>query len=712
MNVPTRPVPVRITLAVRDGHAPSPAPPVRIFLGSEPAQQRAERVFVWSIEQVRDPARVYEIHLMKALRGFDRAGWTTGFTNYRFAIAHFCGGAGRAIYNDVDQIYLSDPAELFDLDLDAHAIRAVAPDDLSVMVLDCARAAAVWTLAAAQRERKDRLLARAAAVPGLIGALAPEWNVRDQTLAVAPKVFHFTTLHLQPWRPFPERYAYQENPHGAPWHALERSADAAGFQLFSRRHPSDLFQPELAAALEDAPEDDLPWLLDERFARGGAPVAIAVRADRGRAAAWWAARVGAAAARHPGVTWQLRVEPAHRGEPEVRGGGPRPSEEPPRVWVLVDDRPGNSTQSLGLADALGWPAEIKRLHCGPLARLHNRLLGASLAGIDRRRSSPLQPPWPDLVIAAGRRTAPVARWIGEQARGRTRLVEIGRKGADSADDFDLCITPAYCRLFPHPNRVETGAPLHRVTPDRLAAAAECWRERLDGLPRPRIALLVGGTSGQYRLTAAAARRLGEDVMRWAADAGGSALVTTSRRTGAAATSALRGAMADAAFAHWWSADGDNPYLGLLALADALVITGDSESMLAEASALGRPLFIYPLPVRASFRLLRAPREWVVRRASARPAGPRGTVRPQQRLEYLCARAIERGWVRPTRDLAVLHADLVRRGVARPFAAGWHAAGSAPALDDLETVVRRVRALLGVSESAATVERRDAVAAHG
>ena len=70
--------------------------------------------------KVRDPARVYEIHLMKDLRGFRRNGWTTDFTNYRFAIPQLAGRSGRAIYNDVDQIYLDNPARLFDLDLDGH----------------------------------------------------------------------------------------------------------------------------------------------------------------------------------------------------------------------------------------------------------------------------------------------------------------------------------------------------------------------------------------------------------------------------------------------------------------------------------------------------------------------------------------------------------------------------------------------------------------
>ncbi len=95
--------PERVVLPVRPGVTPSDRPPVRIFLGTEDAQYRAERIFFWSIEKVRDPSRVYEIYLMKNIEGFDRRGWRTGFTNYRFAIPDFAGRQGRAIYNDVDR---------------------------------------------------------------------------------------------------------------------------------------------------------------------------------------------------------------------------------------------------------------------------------------------------------------------------------------------------------------------------------------------------------------------------------------------------------------------------------------------------------------------------------------------------------------------------------------------------------------------------------
>jgi mitochondrial fission protein ELM1 len=365
--------------------------------------------------------------------------------------------------------------------------------------------------------------------------------------------------------------------------------------------------------------------------------------------------------------------------------------------VLADDRPGNTTQSLGLAEALGWPFEQKQLAMRALSRAHNRWLGASRAGIDARRSAPLEPPWPDLVIAAGRRTAPVALWVRERSGGRSRTVLLGRKGGDYADLFDLVVTPRYCRLYPHPRRLETAAPLHRASAARIAEARLRFA-RFGELPSPRIALLVGGSSGQYRVDADAAARLGRRVMEMASLAGGSVLATTSRRLGASATRALCEALDGAALLHVWRpGDETNPYLGILGWADAFVVSGDSESMLAEASAQGRPLLVARFPERVSFRALAQLREWVWRRGRAEPRGPRGTPRPQRGLERVCARLIERGLVRPSRDLGRLHADLVARGVAREL--GPDGARdldfAAEPLRDLDAVTERVRALMGV-----------------
>ena len=96
-------------------------------------------------------------------------------------------------------------------------------------------------------------------------------------------------------------------------------------------------------------------------------------------------------------------------------------ERPPRTWALLGQKPGDNGQVLALAEALGWPFEIRRMAYRPTELITNRLLGVTLLGIDRGRSDPLEPPWPELVITAGRRNEPVARWIQREAGGRGAL---------------------------------------------------------------------------------------------------------------------------------------------------------------------------------------------------------------------------------------------------------------------------------------------------
>ena len=243
-----RVAPERILLAPRPGVAPSPLPPVRIFLGTEDSQYRAERVFIFSVEKHRDPARAYEIHLMKNLAGFARGKWRTNFTNYRFAIPEWAGRTGKAIYNDVDQIYLVDPAELFDLELGDHGYLSVSAEDTSVMLIDCARMAGCWNLEAASNKEKRELLTDAASQPGLWGALDAGWNSRDlEYRPETSKVVHYTLLHTQPWMPSPDQYSYHPHRFGDLWLSLEREADETGFQAFTSERPSARYAAALGA---------------------------------------------------------------------------------------------------------------------------------------------------------------------------------------------------------------------------------------------------------------------------------------------------------------------------------------------------------------------------------------------------------------------------------------------------------------------------------
>lgn len=313
----------------------------------------------------------------------------------------------------------------------------------------------------------------------------------------------------------------------------------------------------------------------------------------------------------------------------------------PQVWLLTPTGAGDNNQLLALAEALGWPYETKQLAYRadrPLTKLiSKRLFLVTRSGIDRRRSSALAPPWPDLVISAGRHSEPVARWIRRQSGGRSRLVHLGRSWAPLRA-FDLIITTPQFDLPARANILKNDLPLHRVTPARLQVAAERWAPRLEYLKRPYTAVLVGGDSGSFVLTPDKARRMGRLVNRLAMASAGSVLITDSARTPADCFDTLCRELTVPTHRYRWAdGDPDNPYLGYLALADRLVVTGESVSMLSEASATGKPLFIFDIDnatredaAGAPAMLFRSPGRWLAKRI--RPRRTRRHIgKVQQRL---------------------------------------------------------------------------------
>jgi mitochondrial fission protein ELM1 len=363
-----------------------------------------------------------------------------------------------------------------------------------------------------------------------------------------------------------------------------------------------------------------------------------------------------------------------------RSPAPRP---PPRVWVLTGHKAGDNTQVVALAEALGWPFELKRFAYQPWELLSNRLLGVTLAGIDRAGSSPLEPPWPDLVITAGRRNEPVARWIRRRAGGHTRLVHVGRPWAP-LDCFDLIVaTPQYF-LPERANILPIDLPLHRITPAGLDEVAARWGEQFIHLPRPYWSVLLGGNSGPFVFTVDKALTLARWLNIRLRTEGGSVLVTNSARTPERAYAAFLDTLKAPLFVfHWGDPAVENPYRAYLALADRLVVTGESMSMLAEASVPGKPLYIFDL--------------------SDCPAGDAeipGRCRPwwtySHNLRYkpLSHRlALTLAPRRRRRDVSRIQERLVESGRAVWVGQRWKG-GSKAGESDLERAAARVRALFG------------------
>jgi uncharacterized protein len=358
----------------------------------------------------------------------------------------------------------------------------------------------------------------------------------------------------------------------------------------------------------------------------------------------------------------------------------------PCVWLVLGDKRGDNAQVYPIEKALGWACEHKVLQMLEPYVLGKPRVGASLHHIDRERSDPLDPPWPDLIITVGRRPSMAAMWIREQAQGRTKIVLIG-KPSTRLETFDLIIPSGENQLPPLDNVLPITLPLMQVNESAVASAVETWRPRFADLPRPLIAFLVGGPTGPFVFDAKAVNRLIEAVAKVAAE-GGTPYVTTSRRTPPAVVDALKTGLPSAGRLFEWTADAtENPYHALLGLADGFVVTGDSISMIVEVARMGKPLQIFELPTGRLGALDQVRRS--LTRLLFSPAAESG----KESFRYRLARALYRsGLIVQTRDFRAFYRMLIDRGLASAAGEGLRPPrGQVP--DDLALVVTRIKALM-------------------
>jgi hypothetical protein len=260
-------------------------------------------------------------------------------------------------------------------------------------------------------------------------------------------------------------------------------------------------------------------------------------------------------------------------------------------------------QALGLAEAIQrlTPADItvKRICWRPLFdRLPSALKTPAM--LDPSSDAPFPAaaePWPDLWIATGRATLPLSLAVRRRSGGKTFVVQT-QNPRGSLSQFDMVVAPAHDDLSGDNVFEILGSP-HRITPARVAEAAPAFADRIDPLPHPRVAVLIGGKSRAFDLTEAHAAELADQIAETVAEAGGSLLLTFSRRTPEKAKAAMT-ARLSALPGMIWDGQGPNPLFAFLAAADHILVTEDSANMAAEAASTGKPVHVLPmLPLKAA-----------------------------------------------------------------------------------------------------------------
>ncbi len=265
----------------------------------------------------------------------------------------------------------------------------------------------------------------------------------------------------------------------------------------------------------------------------------------------------------------------------------------PSVWVITDGKIGDEVQCFGLAHALG--VKPQRHLVRPRALFAALMPWGPIDPRDahHKPGSPVAPPFPDIAIAAGRRTVPYLRHVKRASGGRTFTVFMKDPytGAKTADV--LCL-PMHDTLRAE-NIITAMTSPHGLSPEVFRAAHDTPDPRLDVLPQPRLAMILGGVSGHYNFTAADSDRLAEIAVRHASGGYG-LMVTPSRRTPPELLETIRDALDRAGLlgtrAFVWNRVGINPYVGILARAAAIIVTGDSVNMVGEATATGVPVHVY------------------------------------------------------------------------------------------------------------------------
>jgi len=266
------------------------------------------------------------------------------------------------------------------------------------------------------------------------------------------------------------------------------------------------------------------------------------------------------------------------------------------LWILIDNRAGSVGQARGIAGQLNadhFEVIEKKLDYTKLSGLPNFVRGKSLMGLSTESKKNIKAPWPDFVLSISRRTVPVARYI-KKMNPETKLIQLMYPGETGIDEFALVLLPEHDKDKPfHKSfRYLIGAP-HRVTRNVLNEAKEKWADVFKDLPKPWTAVIVGGAIKKRPFTLENAKELADKIVALKNKIGGSILITTSRRTGSEAQEMILKAVKNIPMHTFlWGNKNENPYLGYLASADNIVVTGDSVSMTSEACGTGKPVFVF------------------------------------------------------------------------------------------------------------------------
>jgi mitochondrial fission protein ELM1 len=285
--------------------------------------------------------------------------------------------------------------------------------------------------------------------------------------------------------------------------------------------------------------------------------------------------------------------------------------DPLRLWLVDEGAHGHRAQSQGVVAAIeraGWNVEVWSVEArdrlpgafrSPLRLVVDRA-PPRLADWAAHRASRFEVPAavPDLVVSSGGKSV-FANVALARATGAANLF-VGDPRPYPPRWFSAVLAPSAIAGATNVHMI--GAPPTLMTPERCAeAAARRWPE---AVPARVWALLVGGASRSHRFDDADYAALAEGANALARRQGIRWVVSTSRRSGAAADAILAERLAPEAVVETtlFSRCPKPVTAAYLGAAERVFVTQDSLTMLSEAIASDRPVVaLAPADVRLARR---------------------------------------------------------------------------------------------------------------
>ena len=265
--------------------------------------------------------------------------------------------------------------------------------------------------------------------------------------------------------------------------------------------------------------------------------------------------------------------------------------EMPKIWVISDGTMGMLAQSLALVQAMEVDFHDVRLFASPIYRLFPQLGAVPFMPISPRRSDrKLGPPWPEIVVTCGKRMAGAALAIKRLNGGKTKLVHIQDPRINPAH-FDVMVVPEHDELAKagYDHVITSRGSLNRLTHQDIKKQAKSVKRTLHKTAQPITAVMIGGDNRRYKAIPSDFKKLASELREFAKANNRFLYIIGSRRTPQNGLQALAEGLAD--WPHQiWDGESDNPYPGILGLADEVIVTSDSVNMTCEACFTGLPVY--------------------------------------------------------------------------------------------------------------------------